>query len=671
MTHRRSKLILRTAFVLLFLLVLALSAPAHPARAQRSGEVPRFEPDECPFEIPYGERIECGYLVVPESRSDPDGPTIRLAVAILKSYSNNPAPDPVVYLEGGPGGSALDGVDFWAGTSFQEKRDFILVDQRGTGYSEPSLHCPEFDELYSDTLDDLLEDEEELRLYEEAARACHDRLVAEGINLAAYNSVESAADLADLRRVLGYEAWNLYGISYGTRLAQTIMREHPEGIRSVILDSTVALPAQAYEEGPDLAARAFGALFAGCAADPGCRTAFPDLEARFYEFVGRADEKPITVRITNPYNGKRIGMPLTGDDLLDTLFGALYDSSLIPFLPLMLNRAIQGDTRMLATYIELDLEYEAETDFSAGMYYSVECYEEVPFNDPAVATRASEAHPELSGFLVNDADFSVCPMWGVDEAPPLENEPVRSAIPTLVLAGEYDPITPPRWGQLAAETLANGTFYMFPGLGHGATISDCPERLAVAFVDNPNGKPRDICMKEMESPDFVTDLAPSPGIYGLLKALMIDSDAGQYFLIILPMLVFGSAVTVWPVLRLAHYFRRRPAKPSRWVQAAGWLAALVGGWNIVFLVALAVVVVTVAIEDETILVFGLPRWASPLLVMPYVSAALTLALLVLNVPVWRERYWKLFGRLYYGLIVLAALVFVWWMAMWRLLNWPF
>src|SRR5262245_54736551 len=168
--------------LLLVVLCIVLTTPA------LARSTPRYVEGTCPFDIPEGETLDCGTLYVLEDHNDPSSREIKLAVAMIRASGTEPQPDPIVYLEGGPGGSALDGVDSWAGFSFMEDRDVILLDQRGTGYSEPTLNCPELD-----TMDDE----------SAATQACHDRLVNQGVHLADYNSAQSAADVADLRTALG------------------------------------------------------------------------------------------------------------------------------------------------------------------------------------------------------------------------------------------------------------------------------------------------------------------------------------------------------------------------------------------------------------------------------------------------------------------------------------
>lgn len=286
-----------------------------------------FEEADCPFGEYDGYTIDCGYLIVPEDRADPNSRDIRLAVAIVRA--ENPLPDPIIYLEGGPGGSALYGIDGWLDFELLENRDFILIDQRGTGYSDPRLVCPEGEEY-----DDMETDE--------YADACREVLERQNIDLAMYTSANSAADIADLRKALGYEQVNLYGISYGTRLALTVMRDHPEGIRSVVLDSSYPPQVAGYDEMPVNAYRAFSQLFAGCAANLRCNRAYPNLENVFYEVVEQGNDESFTVDLGD---GEE---EWSGDDFMLHIFEEMYATDSIPYLPAAIYQARDGDFDILS-----------------------------------------------------------------------------------------------------------------------------------------------------------------------------------------------------------------------------------------------------------------------------------------------------------------------------------
>jgi pimeloyl-ACP methyl ester carboxylesterase len=485
--------------------VLPPTPEATTATAAPEARAASYEQAGCRFDVPPGAEVECGYLNVPERRDRPDSRTIRLHVAIYKSSAASPAPDPVVYLEGGPGGDALKSVALGYDrrvVPFLEERDFIVFDQRGTGFSEPSLDCPELSALSYELLDDDLSVEESTERYVAETLACRTRLGQEEIDFSAYNSVESAADLADLREALGYAEWNLYGISYGTRLALTAMREHPEGVRSVILDSAVPLQS-GEDETPGNIARAFEQLFEGCAASASCRAAYPDLESEFYELVDRLNEAPVTEPVVDPLDGQRYTLLLNGDSLFGVVTQALYSTDLIVLLPLAIHAAAtEVDYSLLA---RLAMIGTVQGQFiSEGMFYSVRCHEEIAFTTEVELAAADDPFPELRGVFDQSSYAPICAAWGAGAADPVENQPVESDIPTLVLAGEYDPATPPEDGRIAAATLTNSTFLEFPGLGHGVSADGgCPLNITLAFLRDPGAPPDASCIADMQGPSFV------------------------------------------------------------------------------------------------------------------------------------------------------------------------
>lgn len=538
--------------------------------AAQGGYTPEIEWDDCPFMPPAGEvegeTMECGYLIVPQDRRNIDEGMIELAFAILYS-ENDLLDDPVIYLEGGPGGSALAGMDMWIESPLRQDRDIILLDQRGTGYSFPRLYCYEYEGM-----DDDLDDEAR----EAALLECLERLIDEGIDLTDYNSTGNAADVDDLRIALAYDEWNLYGISYGTRLALTIMRDFPEGVRSAVLDSTYPPMVDAYEEQAINTYRVFRLMFDDCAADAACNAAFPNLESRFWARVDSLNDSPAELP-------DDLGA-LSGDDLIGMLFDLFYDTAALPYLPLMIDEIDRGVYETLIgldegslppggegdwdeddlvwlfadeffyllddlddnTYealldeldaledwdsfaallydyfdeddadylvelldemddvdlilLEFELFYEDVSD-TDGMFNAFECHEEMSFNsyDDAVALMAGLPEAlqlyELAGF---EMQMMVCQVWESGIAGAVEDAPVVSDIPALILAGNYDPVTPPSWGLLAAETLSAGFFYEFPGVGHGAIDGgDCPMRIIQAFLESPTTAPDGGCIDAM------------------------------------------------------------------------------------------------------------------------------------------------------------------------------
>jgi pimeloyl-ACP methyl ester carboxylesterase len=496
-------------FLMLVLAGLVLVA-ALPAAAQ-DANTPRFEPSDCAFTPPPGQEPQCGYLVVPEDRSNPNGNTIQVAVAVFKSTNPNPSDDAMIYLDGGPGGSTLANISLSFDSLFAPylaERDVIAFDQRGVGLSQPALDCPELTDMTYDLLDQHVVVDESVRLGAEAISACGARLRGEGINLAAYNSVESAADVNDLREVLGYDQLDLLGISYGTRLALTIMRDFPQAVRSSIIDSVVPLQRDKFEDVMS-ADHAFNTLFDACANDAACNEAFPNLKTVFYDTAAQLDANPTTVSVPDLRTpGQSIDAVVDGTVFVSLNFQAMYIQDLLGTLPEAIYAAKDGDLSTYAPIFFLQL-YQL-SQISEGMFYAVNCNEEFAFDTVEdIQAILAAAPPELVNFarnsLIDPAQLTVCANLGAGTPDPKENEAVVSDIPTLVLSGEFDPITPPIFGEEAAKTLSNSYVYQFPGLSHGVSPSNaCTQGITADFFNDPNVAPDTSCIASLPQIAFET-----------------------------------------------------------------------------------------------------------------------------------------------------------------------
>ena len=467
-----------------------------------------FSPGGCPFTPPPGTDPTCGHVSVPEDRDRPDGRRINLAVAIFPALGAERHP-PLVYLEGGPGSEALEALPLSYEQLFSflnEERTVVVFDQRGVGFSEPSLSCPELLELDFELLDEDLSADEWLARRLPVLYGCRDRWVDDGVDLSAYNSAESAADVADLRVALGYDEWDLYGLSYGTRLALTVMRDHPQGVRSVILDSTYPPEIDAVASILPNVARALDELFSACASDPVCDSTYGDLEQELFSVVDRLNQSPVEVWAIDYLSYQGHPALLTGDVLLSLVFQGLYLDVLVPDIPRLISDA--GDGHYFGAQALLSLVLSNQAFLSVGQFLSVECHEEVPFSDAALVRSSNEAFPRLAplveGSLAqSDYAFEFCPTWGAGSADQVENEPVVSDIPTLVLAGNFDPITPPEDGRRVAGRLENSWYVEFPTLSHGtAFVEGCPRSITLAFLADPRAEPDRDCVAGMPAIEF-------------------------------------------------------------------------------------------------------------------------------------------------------------------------
>jgi pimeloyl-ACP methyl ester carboxylesterase len=463
-------------------------------------ETLRFEPAECQFSPSSISNVSCGYLVVPENRDQEDGSTIRLHVAIARSYASDPEADPLIYLSGGPGSHALEWL-YWNMRNYSDilkKRDVIFFDPRGVGYSEPSLDCPEVMVAFHETLDQAHTSEEWIDQIVSANLVCRDRLLSEGIDLSAYNSAEMAADVNDLRQALGYDMVNLFGVSYGTRTALTVMRDFPAIVRSVALDSPVPLEADILGAEAASAERSRNLVFERCAADEFCNAAFPDLQTSMNELVEKLDADPITIPVTHLGTGETYDVWVDGGILGASVFENLYNYETTIYLPKLIYDSLESEDaryKTLATSLEIYLFYG---DYSSeGLRNSVLCSDEGSFTTLEDALEKSEsAHPAIAEYVSKEVEiaYRICDVWGAKVAGPIENQPVISDIPALVLSGEYDPVTPPSWGRQVAETLANANYVEFPALGHYVFAErTCPRDIIADFLDNPTTVPDSNC----------------------------------------------------------------------------------------------------------------------------------------------------------------------------------
>ncbi|HYD54672.1 MAG TPA: alpha/beta fold hydrolase [Gemmatimonadaceae bacterium] len=447
-----------------------------PVRAPVAVERP------CWFGAPSGVRARCHTVVVPERRRRlwSGGDSVRLAVAVFSRPGAGDRPA-LVFLQGGPGGAAIaEVVDRFTQVfaPLTETRDFVVLDQRGTGRSEPSLDCPTPD-----------------------LPACRAHLRGQGIDLDAYTTVENAADVNDVRRALGYARVDLLGGSYGTLLAQAVMRDHPEAVRSAILDSPAPLQHVVHLELLRRFDAALQTLFDACRADAACDRRYPDLRRVFLQLVERLDAAPLRVAVA--------GSEPSVVDVSGAYFGmlvwqSLYYTEAIPHLPALIDETARGGTALLARIIGAERIPDRRSE---GMQQSIECAEMAPFSSPAeLRAEARRVPRELRrAALAQFGDvFERCAVWRVQAADRRAKEPLRTDTPVLLVVGAFDPATPPDMARETARTLSRHRLVVFPESGHGVVrTSDCARRLMIAFLDDPLAPPDVPCLAEMAMPRFV------------------------------------------------------------------------------------------------------------------------------------------------------------------------
>lgn len=436
-----------------------------------------------------------GYLEVPENRQNPTGRTIKLPVYIFKSRNPDPAPDPVLYTVGGPGSSSLGAAPYMRVYSYLEDRDLILFEQRGTRYAQPHLACPEWAAATAAMNNQQLSAPEREALEIQATASCRDRLLQQNIDLNAYNTREIAADIEDLRKALNITQLNLLTISYSTKIAQVMMRDYPSSIRSVVMDSPLPLAAQWDESSLTNLVETYEAIFADCAADSSCNTRYPNLGQRFFQFLQAATNNPIELDVDQRDGKAKTKVKLTGTDIA-TYLGSLYTGN-TPAFPGMLDAVINGNREILRD----NFSWPNSSGNGLGMRLSVWCSEETAFADAARVAAERQRYPFLPQASPMVFSYEVCRTWGVRPAKPLENTPISSDIPTLLISGSYDATTPVKWAATLDQQFDNSHHLIFPGWTHTPTTywnNNCAMQAAREFFNEPDRKPGVDCLEGLK-----------------------------------------------------------------------------------------------------------------------------------------------------------------------------
>lgn len=450
--------------------------------------------EDCALTSPAGNQVDarCGILTVPENRADPNGRQIDLHVAVIPAIKRNPEPDALFLLAGGPGQSAIETFPAMISLMFSvhEDRDIVLVDQRGTGESNP-LRC-------IDPEDESLDEAEVL----EIVKACPATLDAD---LRFYTTEIAMTDLDQVRAELGYETINIYGASYGTRAALTYLRMFPERVRTLTLDAVVDPGFVVFLDAAEDGQAALDSFFARCESDEACNTTFPNIRSEFDEILTRVEENPKTISIPHPLTHKPLELTVTRQMITNMIFNTLYVPDLVATLPLSIHAAYADEN-----YVPLISQaFLVNAGLYDGMFYAVTCTEDASLISEEEAARRSEG----SMFGDRTIDFlEVCANWPKGTVSPEFREPVTSDVPILIFSGEADPITPPRHAEHVATSLTNELHLIFSDMGHGNLASRCTSNIFSDFIETASFNDLNTsCSKEIEPPPFFVDFSgPRP-----------------------------------------------------------------------------------------------------------------------------------------------------------------
>ncbi|MDX6693060.1 MAG: hypothetical protein QOF02_663 [Blastocatellia bacterium] len=434
----------------------------------------------------------CGSYEVFEDRAARTGRRIALNILLLPALSEKAAADPLFYLAGGPGGAATSYASAWFMTRLRRERDLVLIDQRGTGKSNP-LNC----KLYGEASD--------MRGYfadyysDEAIKTCRAEL-EKVANLALYTTTLAMDDLDEVRGALGYERINIYGGSYGTTAALSYLRQYPRRVRAVAVfgvappDFKLPLP---FAKGVE---NAMNRMIEDCATDAACHAAFPNLRAEFETLLAQLDKGPLAVTATNILTKQQQQLSLTRAAFVDIIRTLLYFPPTISMMPLLIHQAASGNPGEIVTLAYLVIN-QLEGQIARGMQLSVICAEDIPFITEQEI--ASESKGTFYGETRTRAFIKACAGWPRGATPQSFATPVKSDAPVLLISGEVDPVTPPWIAEAAARYLPNGRQVRIHNGTHYSY--ECAENLVAEFIESGTTKGLDAsCLEQIRRQPFKT-----------------------------------------------------------------------------------------------------------------------------------------------------------------------
>lgn len=455
------------------ILAIALILPFNSLYAQQTAPVRVVISKLKPCHVAnVDEEVLCGSYEVSENRAAATGRKISLNIVVLPAKTSAIEPDPLVFLAGGGVVPATSYAGYFskAFSDLRQHRDILLIDQRGTGKSNP-LEC----DLQTDPANAEYRDDTR---FVEAVRRCRAKLETKA-DLHYYTTPIAMDDLDDVSEWLGYPRLNLYGASYGTGAAIVYVRQHPDHVRTISLQGVMPLDVPVWLEYPKSSQQALNHVFNTCTQQQSCHDAFPNLIQEFNTLMKRLADKPVHIKVKNPESREEVEVPIDAEILGVFVSRVLYSAERIHDLPLMIHLAYIGDYQPLAQKLAI----KPDNSIPKGVYLSIVCSEEIPKFDPA-ALPAASAGSFLGSFRIN-REILACEQWPLGWHPKDYRTPVKSDVPALVMNGSLDHVTPPRYGEHVAQSLSNSKHLILPNRGHNDT-DPCVAGIVQSFISAGN-----------------------------------------------------------------------------------------------------------------------------------------------------------------------------------------
>ena len=444
-----------------------------------------------------GVQAECGYLRVPEDRSDPRIRQIGVPFAIVRN-AHRTSDDPVILLTGGPGGRVIPHTINAVDPSFGG-RDLVFFEQRGTELADPRLDCPGYAEEKQRAQRGEIGGPELARGLIRIAAQCASAARRGGVRLSGYTTQAIVADIEDFRALGRYRQIDLVGLSYSGKVVSEYARDHPDRTRAVVANTPLTLEANYDEYGESAMRRTLDLVIAGCERTPACDDAHPRLDWKFRQIVARASASPWTIAVDDPDNKeKKRSVRATGWVVANALLDQLYSPNSFETVPARIDAIWNGDHQALASITDI-----SKSSYPWLMRISIWCNEEVPFENAREIAADLHAYSEFANVDQATIPLGLCEAAGFHATPAArENQPVSSDVPFLIFSGEFDPATPPSLHRAMARTLPHATIALCPAGAHGAGFNRCGGHLLQQFLDDPHAKLETNCTNDPPEPDF-------------------------------------------------------------------------------------------------------------------------------------------------------------------------
>ena len=452
--------------------------------AQAQSDQPKIEPFACTIKVGEGVITKCGYLVVPENRQKLNGRQIKIPFLFVRKATADSTQNISLYITGGPGYSTIANIDqVTASSGFLKYGGFIAFDQRGTKKSIPALDCPEVEEAIQQAYRQNLPKEP---LVLAAVKMCRKKFIDQGIDLSAYNTIESAADIANLKKALQIKSMTLVGISYSGGLMLTVARNHPEGIKALVLNSPLPGFVNYEENGLFNMNEALNQVFDNCEVDSINQVLYSGLRKRFQQYFKDITGKKFKLDYTEKGTNKTISISYGKQELLDAIIDRM-DNSRLKSVPFVMQEIISGKH---APYVKevLDNVFNGNQSLSLGMRYSIYCSEQIAYADPLLIQKQEEVLPWFKGYTFNNVNHPICDCWNVKPEDKVAKTPVYSDIPVLLSAGDADPWCRPFYNLLIKRTMPNSQLLLIHNRAHGSGFNVNGVDYLEMFMRNPYQK---------------------------------------------------------------------------------------------------------------------------------------------------------------------------------------